>query len=503
MIRPRITETIAALGRAVKSAGLGFDGVDRILLVGGSSRIPLVAEMVRESTGRPIAVDAHPKHSMALGAAFVAEQRRLAAQADSEAAAARPRLRRAPGRSWRWRRPPPRTSQVGRRGRCGYRGGAGGAVAAGAAVAGVAAAGCRSWCRGRRGRGRRRRRRRRRGRWIRRGLPPGSPVETAGGGAFPPTEVVPVVGAGTAVTAAAGGGSNRNRMIAAAAAVGGIAVVLLLGIGASGMLSGGGAVEPAARRSPSSAPRRRSRPRSRRPRPPPRSRPRPPSRRPTAVPTPTPTPAGRQARITGIAVTDGRYVVDYEVFGYTPALPGRHVHFFFDTVSVADAGVPGKGPWFLYAGPVPFTRLQGQRPARRRGPDVHPRRQLEPFHRREQRQLHGSALAHGWTPRWARATWPRRSGASGPRRCASHAGRTRGGGGRPGDAPARRAVAGGDRRPGQGRQVDAPQRARRRATGGDRRRRVHPGRDLVPQRARLQGRRRPRGRRLARPRVPP
>ena len=50
MIRPRITETIGALGRAVKSAGLGFDGVDRVLLVGGTSRIPLVAEMVREAT---------------------------------------------------------------------------------------------------------------------------------------------------------------------------------------------------------------------------------------------------------------------------------------------------------------------------------------------------------------------------------------------------------------------------------------------------------------------
>ena len=85
MIRPRITETIQALGRAAKSAGLGFDGVDRILLVGGSSRIPLVAEMVREATGRPIAVDAHPKHSMALGAAYVAEQGRKAAIAAADA----------------------------------------------------------------------------------------------------------------------------------------------------------------------------------------------------------------------------------------------------------------------------------------------------------------------------------------------------------------------------------------------------------------------------------
>ena len=74
MIRPRITETIArSAGRS--RAPAEFDGVDRILLVGGSSRIPLVAEMVREATGRPIAVDAHPKHSMALGPAYIAEQR--------------------------------------------------------------------------------------------------------------------------------------------------------------------------------------------------------------------------------------------------------------------------------------------------------------------------------------------------------------------------------------------------------------------------------------------
>jgi hypothetical protein len=77
MIRPRIRETIQALERAAKSAGLGFEGIDRILLVGGSSRIPLVAEMVRDATQRPVALDAHPKHTMALGAAWVAEQSRL------------------------------------------------------------------------------------------------------------------------------------------------------------------------------------------------------------------------------------------------------------------------------------------------------------------------------------------------------------------------------------------------------------------------------------------
>jgi len=86
MVRPRIRETIEALGRAVRSAGLAFDDVDRILLVGGSSRIPLVAEMVREATGRPVTLDAHPKHAMALGAAWVAEQARRAASDETAAA---------------------------------------------------------------------------------------------------------------------------------------------------------------------------------------------------------------------------------------------------------------------------------------------------------------------------------------------------------------------------------------------------------------------------------
>ncbi len=84
---------------------------------------------------------------------------------------------------------------------------------------------------------------------------------------------------------------------------------------------------------------------------------------PTPPPTPTPTPAGRQARILGITIGSGRYVVDYQVFGYEQALPGRHVHFFFDTVDHAEAGVPGGGPWEVYAGPIPFTGYRvNQRP---------------------------------------------------------------------------------------------------------------------------------------------
>ncbi len=73
MIRPRLRETMSALDRTVRSAGVSYDDLSRVLLVGGASRIPLVAEMVRDTAGRPVAVDAHPKHAVALGAALVPE----------------------------------------------------------------------------------------------------------------------------------------------------------------------------------------------------------------------------------------------------------------------------------------------------------------------------------------------------------------------------------------------------------------------------------------------
>jgi actin-like ATPase involved in cell morphogenesis len=75
MIRPSITDSIAALERALRSAGVTADDVTSVLLVGGSSRIPLVAEMVGSALGRPVAIDAHPKHGVALGAAIVADER--------------------------------------------------------------------------------------------------------------------------------------------------------------------------------------------------------------------------------------------------------------------------------------------------------------------------------------------------------------------------------------------------------------------------------------------
>lgn len=81
MVRPRLAETFEALDRAVRSAGLTMDQVSRILLVGGSSRMPLVAEMLQRASGRPIAVDAHPKYAIALGAAAFGAEGTMAASA--------------------------------------------------------------------------------------------------------------------------------------------------------------------------------------------------------------------------------------------------------------------------------------------------------------------------------------------------------------------------------------------------------------------------------------
>src|SRR5262249_27354654 len=59
MIRPTLVDTVNALERALRSAGVAPGDVHAVLLVGGSSRIPLVGELVSRQIGRPVAVDVH------------------------------------------------------------------------------------------------------------------------------------------------------------------------------------------------------------------------------------------------------------------------------------------------------------------------------------------------------------------------------------------------------------------------------------------------------------
>jgi hypothetical protein len=89
---------------------------------------------------------------------------------------------------------------------------------------------------------------------------------------------------------------------------------------------------------------------------------------PTDTPLPTETatePAGPYVGINSISISGDSYVVDYSTTGYTPALPGTHIHFFWNTVPPENAGVgPTQESWFLYGGPNPFTGYKlGDRPS--------------------------------------------------------------------------------------------------------------------------------------------
>jgi len=75
---------------------------------------------------------------------------------------------------------------------------------------------------------------------------------------------------------------------------------------------------------------------------------------------------GLVASIADITVEGGQYAVSYNT-NFSPLISSdpesSHLHFFFDTVPVSEAGVPGGGPWILYDGPSPFTGYgPGDRP---------------------------------------------------------------------------------------------------------------------------------------------
>ncbi|WP_306216238.1 Hsp70 family protein, partial [Actinoplanes sp. RD1] len=88
MVRPALHGTVEALKRAVRSADTTPEELHSVLLVGGSSRMPVVAQLVGSELGCPVAVDAHPKQAVALGAAWLAGEQ-LAAPASTAPASGR------------------------------------------------------------------------------------------------------------------------------------------------------------------------------------------------------------------------------------------------------------------------------------------------------------------------------------------------------------------------------------------------------------------------------
>lgn len=291
MIRPTLRETVAATRRAIAAAGIQPEQVRSILLAGGSSRIPLIRELVAADLGRPIVTDAHPKQAVAMGAA------RLAAMSFGPGAA-RAAAPAPSGPATAQQRPSPRASS--------------GRVPAPAPV-------------------------------DPRQIPahavaPGrDPFRPAAG----PPSAHPRRGA---ALVAAG-------LVAAAVAV--IAVIVLnkgdgrssgtAGTGGPRTTAPDGAQATAPVRTQSSSPRTDPPARSTVP-----GRVTSPS---SSATVPTTCAGGLCLSISSIELVSGAWIVKYGVSGFDPvigAAPNLHVHFFYDTTPIDQAGVPGAGKWVVW-----------------------------------------------------------------------------------------------------------------------------------------------------------
>jgi actin-like ATPase involved in cell morphogenesis len=95
-VRIPLLRTVDLLAQAIENARLTPADVRSVLLVGGSSRIPLVSRLIAAELGIPVALDAHPKYAVCLGAA-IATGARLAPDGPATAPA-RPGPDITPGR---------------------------------------------------------------------------------------------------------------------------------------------------------------------------------------------------------------------------------------------------------------------------------------------------------------------------------------------------------------------------------------------------------------------
>ena len=72
LIRDLVDSTVGPMNQALKDANLTADKLDKIILVGGSSRVPLVQETVKRVTGKEPHKGINPDECVAIGAAIQA-----------------------------------------------------------------------------------------------------------------------------------------------------------------------------------------------------------------------------------------------------------------------------------------------------------------------------------------------------------------------------------------------------------------------------------------------
>lgn len=70
MVEPLLFRTIGSMENACDEAGLEYSDLNKILLVGGSTRMPIVRDCIREETGVDPSSEVHPDEAVAIGAAY-------------------------------------------------------------------------------------------------------------------------------------------------------------------------------------------------------------------------------------------------------------------------------------------------------------------------------------------------------------------------------------------------------------------------------------------------
>jgi len=109
-VRIPVLRSLDVLAQAIEAAGVTPADIRTALLVGGSSRIPLVSRLVSSELGLDVGIDAHPKYAVCLGAAISA-----GARLEGAGTAPPPAVELVPEREseprpepdWRWPEPEP------------------------------------------------------------------------------------------------------------------------------------------------------------------------------------------------------------------------------------------------------------------------------------------------------------------------------------------------------------------------------------------------------------
>ncbi len=69
-IEPMIRQSLESLDRAVQAAGLEYGSIDHLLMVGGTSRMPYIQQLLAQHTGLTPRMDIDPEKAIAYGAAL-------------------------------------------------------------------------------------------------------------------------------------------------------------------------------------------------------------------------------------------------------------------------------------------------------------------------------------------------------------------------------------------------------------------------------------------------